>query len=514
MKLDARAHDQLVENLTRHLHKQGGGHARVYRTHISSVVVCGELAYKLKRPVKLPFVDFSSLRLRKQDCQRELRINQRTAPALYLGIIKITGSLHEPRLGGAGKAIDWAVKMRRFEQAALLSHRIKRNAISSEMAQQLGQHLAEFTNGLPSLKQKIVKKHRPTKKWLLESLAEITAVFPTERGAAESISSWVNQHTNESRQLIAKRQRDGFYRDCHGDLHLSNLVKLNHGVVAFDALEFNRELSQIDVINDIAFAFMDLLAFERPDLAWAMINQWCEHTGDYNGLPLLRYYTLYRAVVRAKVAALTDGPTDSEAFDRYWSLAKRLIRPANAPHLILVAGLSGSGKSTVARELASALSGIQVRADVIRKQLFAHALDNPKQLYAKQATHRTYRQLSHIADKLLHNNMTVIVDATFLSQEQVNLFDKLAREHKTGLHIVHCQAPVAVLKQRINKRSKAATDPSDATVAVLQKQIERLRNNPIFWPRKPITIKTDKTYARMTSHIRAIARKILTKNRP
>ena len=514
MKPNAQAHDELVGKLAVYLQKQSGLPARIFRTHISSVVACGEFAYKLKRPVKLSFVDFSTLSLRKQDCQRELRINQRTAPALYLEIVKITGSFGNPRLGGSGKAIEWVVKMRRFKQASLLSHQIKRDAISIDMAQKLGQHLADFANGLPHLKRDAIKKHRPSDKWLLESLAEITTVFPNERHTAATIKTWAKQQADRSRMLVAKRQRKGFYRDCHGDLHLGNLVKIGHDVIAFDALEFNQELSQIDIVNDVAFAFMDLLAFDRPDLAWAMLNQWGERTCDYAGLFLLRYYTLYRAVVRAKVAALTDGSNDTKTFNRYWSLAQRLIAPANEPRLVLVAGLSGSGKSTVARELASALSGVQVRADVIRKKLHAGVLNNPKKLYTKQATGRTYEQLARIADNLLSQNMTVIVDATFLSQDHVNLFGKLAQAHKIDLKVLQCEAPVTVLTQRIEMRAKSATDPSDATVAVLKAQIERLNIHPISWPAVPITVLTDNTRSSVTSDVRALARKLLAETRP
>lgn len=511
MKLDSHMHDELIANLCAHLSRQAREPSRVYRTHISSVIVCGKFAYKLKRPVKLPFVDFSTLGLRHQDCERELRINQRTAPTLYLDVIKVTGSPCKPRLSGSGPAIDWAVKMRRFKQTRLLSHQIDRGDINIRTAEKLGQHLAAFTNGLPSLSPESLRSHRPTIDWLLQSLDEISEIFPSQRLDANAIAAWAKSQAQIHQRLIKQRLQHGFYRNCHGDLHLGNLVKLGKEVVAFDALEFNRELSQIDVINDIAFAFMDFIAHDRADLAWSMVNQWCEHTGDYDGLPLLRYYTLYRAVVRAKVAALTNGHANTKTFDRYWSLAKRLIAPGNRARLVLVGGLSGSGKSTIAKELAGTLSGIQLRADVIRKRLFASHLNDSKVLYSRQASQKTYAQLANIANALLLQSMTVIIDATFLAQPHIDLFNKLAGKHQINLATVWCEAPVAVLRQRIKKRSIKGLDPSDATIKVLAQQIDRLKTHPLRWPNRPRRLNTNGSRHSVTCQIHRIATALIKK---
>ena len=509
MKLDPNSHDKLTKKLAAHLSGQISKPAHVYRTHISSVIVCGEFAYKLKRPVKLPFVDFSTLKLRREDCAREVRMNQRTAPELYLTPVKITGTPDKPRLGRSGTTLDWAVKMRRFKQSDLLSHLIAAKKITGPMAQRLGKHLAEFTNSLPGLRPKVVQGHRPTIDWLLQSLDEIATVFPAQQQYVDEISTWAKCEAHHHRRLMSQRRQQGFYRNCHGDLHLSNLVKLGKKVVAFDALEFNQALSQIDVVNDIAFAFMDFLAHGRADLGWSMVNQWCEHTGDYDGMPLLRYYTLYRAVVRAKVAALTDGQSNTELFDRYWGLAKRLIAPTNPPRLVLIGGLSGSGKSTVARELVGIMSGIQIRADVIRKQLFADQLNNPNVLYARRASQQTYARLAQIADALLECNMTVIVDATFLAQPYIDRFDELADKHRTNLATLWCEAPVTVLKHRIQKRFKEGSDASDATIAILNQQIERLKAHPTRWPNQPLRLNTHGSRTDVTCQLRRLANSLV-----
>lgn len=510
--IDAAAHDELVKNLAATLKLQSGKPAHVYRTHISSVVTCGAYAYKLKRPVKLPFVDFSTLTLRRQDCRRELRVNQRTAPDLYLGVVKLTGSPERPRIGGTGKSLEWAVKMKRFDQAALLSNLIKHNSISVRMAESLGHHLASFSNALRGLKPHQIQAHRATLDWLLESLTEITAIVPAEHKSAAQIQSWAKQQARKHHRRINKRKEHGFYRNCHGDLHLANLVKLGTKVIAFDALEFNRELSQIDVVNDIAFAFMDLLAHSRADLAWSMVNQWCEHTGDYGGLPLLRFYSLYRAVVRAKVAALAHNAARAgglHTFERYWLLASKLVAPANPPRLVLVAGLSGSGKSTVARELVAALSGIQVRADVVRKRLFSNHIHEPNKLYSHRATQKTYLELASIANTLLSSNMTVIVDATFLDNEHLRLFAQVANKHKIPLKAIVCEAPIDILKQRIRERAKQGIDPSDATATILEQQIERLHKTPMAWPVPPHRLDTSGSRALGKRRIRRLANMLL-----
>lgn len=501
MNLSQQAHDRLVKQLASRLSKQSGKRASVYRTHISSVIVCGKRAYKLKRPVKLPFVDFSTLTFRHEDCEREMHINRLAAPTLYLGVVKITGTPQAPRINGAGPTLDWAVLMRRFDQTALLSHLIEYDGISSQDAESLGRYVAHQISQRPALKAHVTEGHRPAIDWLQESLNEITGIYADLLPEASAIEQWAKSQAKQHHTLIEQRRKAGCYRDCHGDLHLGNLLKLGKKIVAFDALEFNRDLSQIDAVSDIAFAFMDFLAHDRSDLAWSMINQWCEVTKDYEALLLLRYYTLYRAVVRAKVAALTNRNTRGESFERYWRLANRLVKPANAPRLTIVAGLSGSGKSTVARALVGKRSAIQLRADIIRKHLFTDLLNDPKRLYSKVASKQTYSKLAAMADQLLKQNLTVVVDATFLVQEHVDQFSELADKHKITLEVIWCEAPLPIMKRRIKQRAKLGRDPSDADAAVLDQQIRQFESHPVCWPHSPYRIDTNATRAKVRVHI-------------
>ena len=504
--LDCATHERMITNLAHFLENTHGKRARLFRTHISSILVCGDDAYKFRRPVKFPFADFSTLKRRTEDCWREWRLNQRTAAPLYVGVVQITGTPAAPAISGRGTTLDTALQMRRFKQSDLLGHLTETQKLSVAMMISLGKHLGEFMHQLPALPAAALQGKRPTIEWLIESLDEITAIKPETAHEMQSIGLWANKAHRRLKHTIQGRQEQGFYRDGHGDLHLNNLVLYNGRVMAFDALEFNTTLRQTDIINDIAFTFMDLLAANQADLAWTLMNTWCEQTGDYEGLKLLRFYTLYRAVVRAKVAAMTE---DAARFDRYSSLALRLIAPANPPRLILLSGLSGSGKSTVAADMARGLSAIRLRADVVRKHLYADCLDDLQLLYSPAATQKTYAELAHLAKRLLEAHITVIVDATFLSQTHVNKFNSLAQTLNIGCQVFECHAPVSVLRKRITCRASQKTDPSDATLKVLEQQMHQQQSAPVHWPVNITRIDTNCSRARLANRTRTIVARLL-----
>ncbi len=488
MKPDLQQHDRLVASLAQALALRLKAKATVRQTHISSVILCGKYAYKLKRPVRLPFVDFSSIDARHHYCQEELRLNQRTAPDLYLGVCAITKAGESVEIDGLGVVLDWAVKMLRFPKEAMLTHIIKYNELDNALVQKLAISIAKLHNSQPALDIQKVHETKSLLRWLLGSLDEIATARPDHKLDVNSVKRFANSFVKEHRYLLKKRSAQGLYKECHGDLHLGNLIFWNNEIVPFDALEFNAELRTIDILNDIAFPFMDLLAHNCLAQAWLLINAWCEQTADYEGLPLLRYYTLYRAVVRAKVAALT---LDSSEFDRYWTLAKCLIHPPHAPRLILVAGLSGSGKSTVARSLVPMLSGIRLSTDVMRKKVHLRQKSSHQNLYTQNAIHRNYCRLADISKDLMSSNFTVIVDASFLQQRHVALFESLARKFQINTEVILCNAPTKVLQRRIVKRALEGKDPSDATLHVLKKQMNQLEKKPIRWLYPPTIIATN-----------------------
>lgn len=481
--MNAEQHEQMIRCFAAHLETTHSAKSTRVTTHISSIVLCGDRAYKFKRPVALPFVDFSTLEKRHFFCLEELRLNQRTAPDIYLAVEPVCGSIEQPRLNETGQVLDYAVVMKRFRTADLLSERLTNGLIDVTDIDLLAQHLGQFAERSEPIDASQLGGTKKAIDWALESLVEIN-----NSPMHEKAIDWqaVNEHTTQLYQTLKTldqtRQSQGYFRECHADLHLANLVRLGDRVLAFDALEFEPALRMIDLISDVAFPFMDLLAHQHEALAWRFISQWCEHTGDYEALKLLPFYSTYRAIVRAKVSILSD---DTSGFERYWQLVRQLcdqtevaLMPRQNPRIVLVSGLSGSGKSTVALRIAGTLGGVRLRADAERKRLFPSQLNNPESLYSDQASTQTYARLIELTKKLHGEGLHVVVDATFLTPERVKEFvSAFAENSRDGVNdgtcvVIRCQAPVKTLESRIQTRQEIGSDPSDATVSVLAKQLK------------------------------------------
>ena len=450
-------------------------------THISTVWLAGDFAYKTKKPVRLPFLDFSTLAQRHRFLQEELRLNRRTAPELYLDLLPVTGSAVAPVLGGAGEVIDWVLRMRRFPDGALLSELAARDALSPWHVDALAAHVADFHRSLPALPPESVPA-QDVVEWTHESLAEAAS---SELRPAEVGPDRVRDLRDRLPALFARqagwrerRVRAGFLRECHGDLHLGNLVLWRGGVVAFDAIEFEPALRCIDLMNDVAFAFMDLLAWGWPELAWRFVNGYVERTGDFDGLLGLRAFAAYRARVRAKVALLSGQP---QGFLRYWPLAEALAAEPARPRLLLVMGLSGAGKSTLAASVAEQLGAIRLRSDVERKRIHGLAPTDrggpARDLYAPEATRRTYDRLRELAAGLLTAGHSVVVDAALLRQSERAALRELAQARDLPFLLLECVAAPDLMERRLQQRAEADTDASDAGVEVLRHQ--RLLAEPV-----------------------------------
>jgi len=502
-------HDRMIDALSAHLSQTASQPASIIKTHISSVILCGDRAYKLKRPVNLPFINFSTAKARRLDCEEELRINRRTAAQLYLNVLPISGTVQQPMLNGGGPTIDWVVCMRRFPQENLLSARLEAGMLKPEHIDKLADHLAEFKRTFKALSPGQLATLKPSEHWINESLDSISKgsplVLPEE---IKHVYAQVQQMGERLRPLQIERQSTGCYRECHGDLHLANIVEIDSEIMAFDALEFNEDLRNIDIINEFAFPFMDLLARQRSDLAWRLISRVMELTGDYEGLLLLRFYALYRAIVRAKVAQLSRDP---EGFGRYWSLARTLAQPPKAPHLIFVSGFSGSGKSTVAQILVEQLGAVRLRADIERKRLFAHATDQPALLYSEHASDKTYDKLAEISQMLLRQNINVIVDATFLEQRYIDRFSGLCDSPDWTAQAMLCEASPLLMKSRITQRLKQADDPSDATEDVLQRQLDKQSESTV-WPCQTIPVINNGTLEDLRQTLKQLLRQTIPAN--
>lgn len=475
--------------LVQHLQRQW--QARLIETHISWVLLDGTHAWKIKKPVKLSFLDFSALATRRRLCEVELLLNRRLAPQLYLDVCPIFGPADAPRLGWPGEAedaekamagepIEYALRMKQFAPGALLSERLAAGRLDGAQLDRLARRLAVFHQS--------ANMADPGSDW--GSPAQITR--PVEglldgllahgcEAACARLRPWLQAQATQLQDTWLQRKVQGRIIEGHGDLHLANAVVLGEEVTAFDCIEFDPALRWIDGLNDIAFMVMDLLAHARADLAWRFLNAYLDERGDHAGLPVLRYYLVYRAMVRALVARLRGDQREQDhgAQDQgpdYLALALQLIEPGH-PRLLITHGVSGSGKSFVAGQLLEQAGAIRLRADVVRKRLFglgpgaASSTHVTGGIYDAQTTEATYARLRKLAQVALEAGWPVIVDATFLQPDDRARFHALAQQLSLPFHILHCEAPEAVLRARIAARRAQGHDASEADLAVLTAQL-------------------------------------------
>lgn len=473
-----------VYALRNRLQADTGQPVALVETHISWVLLAEHLAYKLKKPVHLPFVDFSTLALRKHFCEEEVRLNRRLAPALYLGVVPVCGTSLAPRIGGMDEAcepIDYAVCMQRFPLGALLSERLAEGGggLLPEQLDRLAQRLADFHRAAPAAPP--VSSDAAVEQVLapvLKVLTQLRDAGDTPQVAA--LQAWVDAQVSALRQAWRARRSSGAVRECHGDLHLANAVLVGDEAMAFDCLEFDPTLRWIDVMSDVAFLTMDLSAHGRRDLAFRFLDTYLQRSGDYHGVGVLRFYEVYRAMVRglvSRVRSIASDATSAAPGPDYLAFAQRLAQATGSEgRLLITHGLSGSGKSTVAGQLLAAAGAIRVRSDVERKRL--HGLDALQQsagqgldIYTPEATRRTFERLKECARTALQAGYPVIVDAAFLRRMERKSFRALAAELGVPFAILNCQATQSQLHQRVTDRNKEGNDPSEANIAVLERQL-------------------------------------------
>ena len=476
-------HAEVIQALLDPAAWPSGEPPELIETHISWVILSGDFAYKIKKPVSLGFLDFSTLERRRHFCQEELRLNRRTAPELYLDVVPIGETASGPRIGGR-PAVEYAVKMRRFPDEARLDHCLRAGRLGAAEMRALAAMVAGFHRDLPPkinrdgdfAVERACKPALNNFRYLRENLADGRP--PPTLAAVED---WTHRQIDTLRPAFARRAAEGFVRDCHGDLHLANLLMLDGRFLAYDCIEFDEGLRRIDTVNDMAFLVMDLAAHGRDDLAHAALSAWLEDNGDYAGLKPMRYYLVFRAMVRAVVASIRQGQADEEAdpdsgagspdsgVANYLDLAARLTRPAPA-RLYLMHGFSGSGKTWLSERLIPALPALRVRSDLERKRLQRQGA-LPGDLYSAEATRRTYETLAAQCETGLRAGFSMIADATFLRRRERAPFLELADSLGLRAVIVDCNAEPEVLRERVRRRAAERSDVSDADVAVLNRQL-------------------------------------------
>jgi aminoglycoside phosphotransferase family enzyme/predicted kinase len=456
-------------------------------THISYVLLTGRYAYKIKKAVDFGFLDFKTLSARRFFCGEELRLNRRLAPALYLGVVPITGNMDAPIIGGNGRAIEYAVKMREFRQDALASRLLARGKLEPAAIDVLARKVAIFHSaievaapgagfGAPEAILNRAQDNCSTIRRLLDD--------PDERAEIDALAAWTEHEHVARRGVFLRRVEEGFVRECHGDLHLGNIARVDGELTIFDCIEFNPALRWIDVKSEVAFTVVDLEDRGRADLGRRFLNAYLEQTGDYAGLAVLRFYLVYRALVRAKIARLRTAQLDAGAASRallaeyrgYLTLARNY---AQLPHpaLVITHGPAGCGKTTLSQALLETIGAVRIRSDVERKRL--HGLDALERgrdgidrgLYAAGATEATYCELAAQARHVVDAGLVAIVDATFLKRRQRDQFRDLATELGVAFLMIDFAARESTLRERVAQRAGAGSDASDADLAVLDHQL-------------------------------------------
>jgi len=525
---------------------------KVVQTHLSYVCLVNEHAFKLKKSVNLgpPFTDQTRLNERERLCKGELIKNREwNTNDMYLGVFPVCrckdGSYKivktsSPESDGL-QVIDWAIWMKRFPCESRLDKVLSREAIDTDMISEFGHRLARLQRRAQRVHVNSMRRRVEEEKSSLSSsspVADMVAVIyenldqllatemaQKDRDKIETIREWLKSRLSESAELIRSREATGMVRELHADLHSGNLFIANCRIEMFDCLEFNEDLAQIDVVNDLAFLYMDLIYRKHESLAWALVDAWLQETGDFDAVQLLTVFAVYRALVRCKIAAL-QGERCQCDYLGYLDLCARFIQRKTGAVIAMV-GKSGSGKSYWARKLVSSLGGIRIRSDVERKRLYQTMLDDRRRndqrdedesksssleekqqpfeegddgfkskkrakigndelpgLYSAEITTATYDKLNEAVKHALVGRVTIVVDATFLSHRRrhdlvevvrdMNRSNRQNQAHPVSEHplpvFVHCTASEEVMKSRILAREQEGKDSSDADLRVLQGQ--------------------------------------------
>jgi uncharacterized protein len=476
----------MVHALCDWLRQQSDSAVERFETHISWVLVQGGHAYKLKKALATSFLDQSTLSRRRHACAEELRLNRRLAPELYLGVVNITGTPAAPALDGSGAVIDVAVKMRAFAQAGLWDRLAARGALEATQIDALVAVLVDFHDkAAVASATGALGTPAQVRAPMLETLHELAAAPLDDQDLAglRQVARWEAAAFAELAPVLTRRLDQGRVREGHGDLHLGNVALVDGRCLVFDGIEFNEGFRWLDVTSELAFMAMDLHAHGLPALAHRLVNGYLQRSGDYDGARVLRYYLVYRALVRAKVALLRAaqlgvgaGAGARAAAQRYLALALRFITAAR-PVCMITHGFSGSGKTTLTGGLIETCGAIRVRADVQRKRLAGLAELAPSHsavgagLYTDAMSQATYANMLEAAAAVLEGGWSVILDATFLQRAQREAAHQLARRFGVPLVVLDCVADTPTLLARLRLRARQGGDASEADAQVLAAQM-------------------------------------------
>ncbi len=474
-----------------------GVRPRHVETHISHLFLGRKLALKMKKAVRLPYLDFSTLRAREHFCRREIEVNTRFSPQLYLGLSRIVrradGRLALDAAEGEGEVVEWLVRMRRFDDDAVLDKVLERGALDEELQQALARAVCAAHRKAPpcrnvDMARRLQLVHAQVRQALLERRQALKGEAP------ESLLTELATRLEEGKALLRERARMGFARRCHGDMHLGNIALWHGTPMLFDAIEFDEELARIDILYDLAFLLMDLVHRGHKEKANALMNRWlalCDDTRNHAAVALLAPMMALRALIRAMVALdLADqnarrAARKQEEARAHARSARAMLAPARA-RLVVVAGLSGSGKTTLARKLAATLApaagAVHLRSDLERKVMagVAESTRLPADAYTPKAARRVYDRLMERAQAALRGGWPVVLDAVFGKREERARVEELARRLGVPFTPLWLHAPLEELLARVRARRG---DASDATEEVVRMQAGALRVEEPEWTR-------------------------------
>ncbi|MGF6920591.1 AAA family ATPase [Paraburkholderia sp. 40] len=446
-------------------------------THISVIYLAGRYAYKLKKPVNPGFVDFTLPAVRQRACEDEARLNGRLARELYCGVETIVRQGRVRKIRHHGHVVEHAVKMRRFDERDVFQALLARDALGFAEIDALADSLAAFHRGAARAAPRRGFGSASTVRTQMHTVLDALG-RETGKPLPDTLRQWCEKDGERLAEHFETRRAGGFVRECHGDLHLDNVLRRGKRVLMFDCIEFSDALRWIDVASDLSFLLMDLQAHGRDDLAARLLNGWLQRTGDFAALPALRYYVVYRALVRALVAALKarGGPTDRESVEthQYLRLAGRLIAKPR-PYLLLCHGYSGSGKSVASEALVNLIGAIRVSSDIERKRPrpFApiDAQPLPRAAYSADSIDRHYGTLLALTRHVLAAGYPALVDATFLKRDHRSRFAALADALAVPVIVLDFHARTCLLAERVSRRAAQAHAESDAGPVVLIRQL-------------------------------------------
>lgn len=454
-------------------------------TSISEIFFAGDYVYKLKRAVSLPYVDFLTRTARRETCEREIRLNRRTAPGIYKRVVAVTEADGQLALDGDGPAVDYLVEMVRFDEDTLFDRLAARDELNDGLIVELADGIADLhrqaeprpdLGGPDSMRTAIDNVIKPVR-----DLAD-APVSKEELDRLES--AWMDALETAAPRLAVRRRR-GCVRQCHGDLHLANICLFEGSPTPFDCIEFNDAIACVDTAYDAAFPVMDLVDHGERGLANLLFNRYLAQTQDYHALPLWPLYLSARAVIRAMVTTLSAEDDDKDAHDaarRYLKLAEDFLTP-QSPRLVAVGGRSGTGKSTLARHLAPFIGGpagaVWLRTDILRKKIMGLDPEEklPEDAYRPEVSAWTYRRMMRIARRALRAGWPVVLDAVFLKPEERDAAETVADHAGVPFTGLWLEAP---LDLRIERATGRKADASDADAAVVRQQ-EQISTGEIAW---------------------------------